>query len=62
MELRDQFRVGNFRNKDQVCVPPIMRDSEMLKNVLNNLNDAWSQTRPVSLDKERMITIWFKGL
>ena len=30
----------------------------MLKNFLNNLNDTWSQTGPVSLEKDSVVAIW----
>ena len=37
-------------------------DREVLKNVLNNLNDAWAQTSPMRLEKESMITVWARSL
>ena len=61
-KVRDQIGVGHFRNKDQVCDLPVRRDSEKLKNFLNNLNNARTQTRPVCLEKESMIFIRFGGL
>ena len=61
-KLIDQFRVGNFWDEDQVCVPPGWRNCEMLKNVLNNFNDARAQTRPVSLEKESVVAIWSRSL
>ena len=41
---------------------PIRWDREVLKNVLNNLNDAWAQTSPMRLEKESMITVWARSL
>ena len=61
-KLVDQFRVAHFRNKDQVCFPPRWRNREILKNVLNNLNDARAQTRPVRLEKESVVAIWSRSL
>ena len=38
------------------------RDTELLKNILNNLNYTLAQNVPISMKKERMKTVWPKSL
>ena len=49
-------------NKNQICDTSTWRDHELCEDVLNDLNNAWAQARPMSLEKERMIAIRPWGL
>ena len=61
-KFSDCFKVGYFWNNGQVRVTPTRRESVMCENVLNDLNDAWAQTRPICLEEESMISIQSRGL
>ena len=62
MKLGDKLRVGYFWNKNQICDTPARRDHVLGEDILNDLNNAWAQTCPMRLEKERMISIWPRGL
>ena len=54
--------MGYFWDKNQICDTPTWQDHELRKDVLNDLNNAWVQTRPICLEKKRMIAIRPRGL
>ena len=54
MKLGNLFKVSHFWDKDQICVAPCWRNTELLKHILNNLNYTLAQNVPISLKKERM--------
>ena len=54
--------MGYFQDKNQICDTPTRQDHELCEDVLNDLNNAWAQIRPMSLEKEHMIAIRPWGL
>ena len=49
--------MGYFWNKVQVHDTPVYRYSKLLEYVLNNLNNARAQTKPIYLEEESMVAI-----
>ena len=51
-----------FGIRTKFVIPPARRDHVLGEDILNDLNNAWAQTCPMRLEKERMISIRPRGL